>query len=171
MAVEPLYVGKALLLQKLRMSDTSDTDTLTIIDHTISDVRLSFYRRLGIDRVNEIVALPSVDNPTTSDEILRGVAEVTESYWVWHKLICILPTMFIETQFAIKASFDDVPITRDSESLQKFLVCIWNSVESGLGQMALPKDNNTGSFKSFSTGRRTPYLLGSNTVGFPTGTI
>ena len=79
--------------------------------------------------------------------------------------------MFIETQFAIQNNFDDVPITRDSESLQKFLSCLWNSIEKGLGQLIIPVDNNAGAFKSFSTGRSAPYLLGQNTVGFQRPTI
>ena len=77
--------------------------------------------------------------------------------------------MFIETAHAISDSFDDVPITRDSESLQKFLTCLWNSVEEGLGQMMLPTDDLTGSFQSFSTGAPHPFLLSENFVGLRGG--
>lgn len=169
MAVEPLYNDKATLIQKLRMTDTEDTDTLTIIDQAISDVRLNFYRRLSPARAQEIADLSSVENPTTTDEILRNVAEVTEIYWVMHKLVCILPTMYIETQFAIQDSFDDVPITRDADTLQKFMKCLWDSIEEGLGQMMLPIEDNVGGFKSFSTGAIRPFLLSENFVGIKHG--
>ncbi len=169
MAVEPLYIAKDLLLQRLRMSGTSDTDTLTTIDQAIADVRLEFYRRLTLDRATEIAALPIVENPTTADGVLRGVAEVTEYYWVAFKLICILPTMFIETAHAIMNSFKDVPITRDGESLQKFLGCLKNSIEVNIGQLQIPVESNAGDAQSFSTGRLVPYLLADNVIGLSVG--
>jgi hypothetical protein len=167
MAVEPLYIAKSLLLQRLRMSNTSDTETLTTIDQAIADVRLEFYRRLTLDRATEIAALPSIENPTTTQGVLRGVAEVTELYWVMYKLICILPTMFIETAHAITNSFKDVPITRDSESLQKFLGCLKNTIEINLGQLIIPVNDNAGDFQAFSTGRPTPFILADNVIGRP----
>jgi len=169
MAVEPLYNEKSVLLQKLRMSETVDTDTLTMIDQAISDVRLEFYRRLTLARATELAALPSVDNPTTSDEVLRGVAEVTEIYWVMYKLVCILPVMYIETQFAIRDNFDDVPIVRDADSISAFRQCLRNSVEQNLGQLEVPIDNNTGSGASVSIGRPTPLLMHEVFPGRPVG--
>ena len=126
MAVEPLYNVKSLLLQKLRMGDTSDTQTLKVIDQAIQDVRNEFYRRLTLARALEIAALASVENPTTADEVLRAVANVTEVYWVQYKLVCILPHMSIETQHAIQNSFDDTPLTRDAESLAKFKAVLFS---------------------------------------------
>ncbi len=167
MAIEPLYIDKSLLLQRLRMSDTSDTETLRLIDQTIADVRLEFYRRLTLDRALQIAAFSSIENPTTTDPVLRSIAEVTEFYWVVSKLICILPTMFIETANAIQNSFKDVPITRDSESLQKFIRCLNDAVERNLGLLVIPVDTNTGPVKVFSTGRVDPYILTHNTLGLP----
>ena len=167
MAIQPLYIEKSLLLQRLRMSETSDTETLTLIDQAISDVRLEFYRRLTLARALEIAAFSSEENPTTTDPILRGIAEVTEFYWVASKLICILPTMFIETAQAIQNSFKDVPITRDSESLQKFIRCLQDRVESNLGLLVIPVDTDTGPIKVFSTGRIDPYILTNNHIGLP----
>ena len=169
MAVDPLYNVKASLIQKLRLTDTSDTDTLTIVDQAIADVRLEFYRRLTLDRAIEIAAISSVENPTTSDEVLRSIAAVTEVYWVMYKLICILPVMYIETQYAIKNNFDDVPLVRDADSLQKFKDCLRASVEQNLGLLIIPVDVNTGDFSSFSTGAVTPYLINDNFIGLPRG--
>lgn len=159
MAVEPLYNTLAAVKANLRMTDSADADTLVMIDTAIRQVRLSFYKRLTADRAIEIAALSPEENPTTTDGILRAVAESTELYWITLKLICILPTMFIETQFAIQNSFDDVPITRDAESLQKFKNCLWNEIEQGLGLLKIPEETNTGDFSSFSTGRVEPFIL------------
>lgn len=174
MAVEPLYNEKATLIAKLRLTDTSDTDTLTLIDQAITDVRLGFYRRLTSARALQIAGYTSVENPTTDEGILRATADNTEVYWVIYKLICILPTMFIETQYAIKNSFDDVPITRDSESLQKFRDCLWNSIEKGLADLESPKDDApAGAYQSFCVGRvdsngdSDPFILDDEFIGLP----
>lgn len=159
MAVEPLYNTMAVIHSNLRMTASSDADTLVMIDHAVSAVRLGFFRRLTPARAIAVAALSSEENPTTTDGILRGVAEATEVDWVTRELICTLPVMYIETQFAIKNSFDDVPITRDSKSLQKFLGCLWNRIESGLGLLIIPEEKISGAFSSFSTGRKTPLLL------------
>ncbi len=169
MAVEPLYVDKTLLLANLRMTSTSDTDTLTVIDRVILDVRVSFYRRLTPARAQEIEALSSVENPTTEDEILRSVAENTDMYWIMAKLFCILPAMYIETQYAIRNDFNDVPITRDADVLKKHIACLRNSVEVGLGQMIIPVNDNAGDFQSFSAGASEPFLLKDNFVGKGSG--
>ena len=169
MAVEPLYVDKALLLQNLRMTASTDTETLTLIDRIILDVRVSFYRRLTPARAQEIASLPSVDNPTTVDEILRSTAENTDMYWVMWKLLCILPVMYIETEFAVRDNFGDVPITRDADSLKNYIACLKNSVEVGLGQMEIPVNDNAGDFQSFSAGASKPSLLSENFIGKGSG--
>ncbi len=171
MAVLPLYIDKDQLLSELRMKESQDTETLLVIDHTIAKVRVDFFRRLGRERALEIAALPYEENPTTVDEILKSQAVVTESYWVQFQLICALPTMYITTQFAIQNNFDDVPITRDADTLQNFKDLLWNAIEQGLGQLMLPIDDDAGAFQSFSTGRSTPYILGDNAVGRPFRTI
>ena len=167
MAVEPLYNSKASVIEKLRMSDTSDADTLTVIDQVISTVRTDFFRRLTLERAIHIQGLPSVENPTTADGILRSVAETTEVYWIFHKLVCILPTMYIETQFAIKDNFDDTPITRDADSIKDYLACLWASIEAGLGQLIDPVSTDSGNFQIFTTGAPEPVLLRDLHPGLP----
>ena len=167
MAIDTLYIDKTLLISRLRMTSTSDTDTLTLIDQSIAKVRTEFVRRLGLTRVVKIKALTSSENPLTEDEIIRSVAETTEFYWVMRKLVCILPQMFLETSHAIQNAFDDVPITRDSPSLQKYLACLDTDIELGLGQMETPQDNCAGSPKAFSSKRAVPFLLSNNFPACP----
>lgn len=169
MAVEPLYNSKTEVLNNLRMNDSSDEETLVIIDQSIADVRLGFYRRLTPARATEIAALTSAENPTTTDEILRANAESVEINWVLYLLVCKLPTMYIETQFPIQNSFDDTPITRDADNLKDFLRCLWNAIEQGLGQLIIPVDENTGAFQAVAPGRKTPFLLADNFIGLQGG--
>lgn len=167
MAVTPLYNDKDALLSKLRMSDTSDVQTLSVIDQGISDARMEFFRRLTPARALEISALATEENPTTTDGILKGTAAVTEVYMVMYKMVCILPTMYIETEWAIKSSFDDVPLTRDGDSLRRFKSDLKKQIEIGLGQLIIPVDNNQGEFASFSNGALTPVLIANNFIGKP----
>lgn len=167
MPVTPLYMDKDLLLNELRMKTTSDTETLLVIDQAIKWVRLQFYRRLTLARALEIAALASVENPTTADENLRSTAEVVETDWVRWRLVCLLPHMTIETENAIRNIFEDVPLVRDAESMQKYLRCLKDAVEIGLGQLEVPIDNNAGDFAAFSTGAPVAVLLQDSHVGFP----
>lgn len=167
MAVTPLYNDKDALISKLRMTGTSDTDTLAKIDQAISDVRLEFFRRLTPARAIEIQGFGVEENPTTTEGILRGTAAVTEVYWVEYKLICILPVMFIETEHAIQNSFDDIPLVRDAASLIPFKNGLKKAIEIGMGQLIEPVQNNQGPFSSFSSGAPQPVLIANNFIGKP----
>jgi len=167
MATEPVFNAKTALLSRLRMSETTDAETLTTIDQVISDIRVEFYRRLGTSRVNYIAGLSLVDNPSTDTELLRSRAAVTEVYWVMYKLVCILPVMYIETQYPIRNNFDDVPLVRDSDDISNFRKCLKESVEIGLGELEEPKNDNTGNFSSFSIGSSEPFSLNQNFIGRP----
>ena len=167
MAIDTLYIDKTVLISRLRMTGTSDTDTLTTIDQAIADVRQEFFRRLTLERALEIKALTPVENPTTADGNYRSVAEITEFYWVLSKLLCILPTMFIETAHAIQNSFKDVPLTRDSMALSRMKKFLIDAVETNLGMLELPADRNTGSPRSFSTRAVNPLILANTFPGRP----
>jgi hypothetical protein len=167
MAITPLYNDKDALLSRLRMQDSSDTETLAVIDQVISDVRLNFFRRLTAARALEIAGFAAEENPTTTDGVLQSTAAVTEVYWVLYKLLGILPTMFIETEWAIQNSFDDVPLTRDSRSLSLFMATLKKSIEIGMGQLIEPVQESQGSFASFSSGAKTPVLINDNFIGVP----
>jgi len=171
MAIEPLYIDKDLLISRLRMTETSDTDTLTIIDQAIADSRQEFYRRLTLERALEIKAISTVENPITAEDNLRVIADNTDFYQVLSKLLCILPTMFIETAHAIQNTFKDVPITRDSRFLSQFQECLINNIEIGLGQLIEPANNSAGSPRVFDVGRSDPFLIGSAHPGHGFGTI
>lgn len=167
MAVEPLYNDKTLMLQRLRMSETTDTDTKVLMDQAIADVRLEFFRRLTLDRAMYIHALPSVENPTTADGVLRSRAEVAEVYWVMYKLVCIMPVMYIETQYAIRNDFNDVPLVRDADSIHDFRRCLKTSVEQMLMLLIVPPGDASlgGGVQTFSTGATAPSLLSNSFIG------
>lgn len=84
MAVTPTFVADTdTLKQSLRLSGIStDSDAAVMLDAAIKEVRANFIRRLGLSRVSAIVAFDVSDNPSTNNETLRAIAEVTEVKWI-----------------------------------------------------------------------------------------
>lgn len=129
MATAPLFVDTlANLKSKIRLSGvpaTSDADD--IINEVILTVRSGFYRELGAARVAALVALPFSETPTTDDQILRAVANVTEVKWVRCELIRLLPTMFKDGNADATQVFHDEALFRDTtanELDQERLLCM-----------------------------------------------
>lgn len=96
MATAPLFCADlATLKAKLRLSGlAAASDADAIVNEAILTVRLSFVRHLGLSRVTALVALPFSEAPTTENEILRAVANVTEVEWVRFELMRTLPVLF-----------------------------------------------------------------------------
>ena len=75
MAVESLFnASRTALLQRARISTADDVQTLALVDQSINEVRIGFYRRLGSPRVNQIVGYSLTDNPTSDEELIRSQA-------------------------------------------------------------------------------------------------
>lgn len=96
---DPLFVQDlATLKSLLRLSGvpSSATDTLAIIDEAILKARLSFYRRLGQQRVGILLATAYDANPTGEDGVLRALANVVETKLVYVELLRKLPNQFMD---------------------------------------------------------------------------
>lgn len=114
MAVAPLFIGTiAELLEQLRLSKTTDSDGLAIIDAAIQEVRLGFFDCLDDARVTKILTFASVDNPTTDDERTRTRAEKTEVMWVRILLITRLPNFFLDSSGNVPQVFNEEGLTRE----------------------------------------------------------
>ncbi|MCZ2418672.1 MAG: hypothetical protein LC123_02355 [Burkholderiales bacterium] len=97
MAVAPLFVADMVTLKTgLRLKDARAEGALAIIDQAVMDVRLGFYRKLGASRVTELLDTASTDAPTTDAEVMRMLANSTETKWVRQLLLRRLPTMFAD---------------------------------------------------------------------------
>jgi hypothetical protein len=165
MAVTPLFSTREALLAKIRMSATTDADTLAAIDTGISQTRIAFFNKLGLTRTLQIQAFTENENPITEEEGLRLLAATTEVYWVLYFLIPTMPAMLVENQYALKNTFDDQPITRDAQSLSKYLTFLKSTIDKNLGILALPEVKGAGSGNVASTGAAVPYLIGDNAIG------
>ena len=114
MAVAPLFIAtKDALLKQLRLSSTTDSDGLAIIDGAIQEVRLGFFDCLDDDRVVEILTFASEDNPDTDDKRTRTRAEKTEVMWVRILLITRLPNFFLDSSGNLPQVFNEEGLTRE----------------------------------------------------------
>lgn len=97
MAIVPLFVAdRATLVKKLRLTGALNNDVDAIIDEAIQKVRTFFFSELGEGTVNAVKAIPFVENATTSQQMLRTVANSCEVQWVKCLLITDLPVLFME---------------------------------------------------------------------------
>ncbi len=111
---DPLFVSSiAVLKQQLRLSGVpTNVDAHVMIQSALMQVRVGFYSRLGVDRVNELVALSTAANPTDEDGVLRGLAEQLEVMWTRCKLLDRFPTVFMDSSGAYQELLNQEGIAR-----------------------------------------------------------
>jgi len=172
MPVAPLYnTDMASLLERVRMSSADDTDTLALIDQTVSEVRLGFFRSLGKSRAVTIVGYALVDNPLSDNEVLKAGAANTEALWVTWLLAQRLPHLFMDNSASTGDAFNDEQLTRDASGLHAFLKALKVEIDQGLGDLMSPVSETAGSPKSSAIKNETTNLVYDNFVGlYPRGT-
>lgn len=114
MAPTPTFsASTSLLKSQLRLSgQPSAGDGNAIFESALLEVKTGFLRELGPDRVVVLKALSFSENPTTTDEALRAIANETELKWVRMVLIRTLPTLFLD------ASADQNQIYQDEATFR-----------------------------------------------------
>lgn len=168
MAAQPLYYSTLeALLKVVRISPADDDNTVAAVDQAVRDVRLGLFSRLGRGRAKEIALLPLVENPDTTDEILRAQAASAEALWLTLLLIQRLPTLFLDNSSSVNDAFNDEPITRDAMHLASSKKAIQGQLDDLLNDMADDTSSLSGSVRSSLNGSATPYLISENFPGAP----
>lgn len=95
---DPVFIASLDILKaQLRLSGIDVTSNAqAILEATVGRVRTEFYARLGVSRMVTLIALPSVSAPTTSEQVLRMIAEQCEALWVRCLLLDVLPVTFMD---------------------------------------------------------------------------
>lgn len=120
MASTPLFQTRAALVEQLRMSGApTATDAQVIVDQVILEARTTFYRRLGITRVAQLVAYTPVDPPITEEAILRQVALETEAKIVLSLLMRRLPMLFVDGSGNRDQVWNDEGSTRQAADYER----------------------------------------------------
>ncbi len=173
MAVDPLYnASKESLLNRVRMATADDTQTLALIDQTITEVRLGFYRKLTKERATLIAGYSLVDNPTSDQEILKAGAAYTEALWVTLLLAQRLPHLFMDNSASVGDAWNDEQLTRDTMK-KEYLDALKASVDEGIAMLEAPPNENSGAVKSSSIKNDKPcmpYAEGTFKGLYPRGT-
>lgn len=137
--VVPLFVADMdLLRSRLRLSGTASPDALTMIDFAVQRVRVGVYSSLTEQQIADIVASPSVPNPTTQAQAMRSLAEAVEVLWVRYILMQELPHMFMDGSGRVLKDWNEEGLTRDSgnRAYEKMLESLWNQILDGLSQLS-----------------------------------
>lgn len=169
--IDPLYNTKAGLLNRIRMATVSDPQVLSVVNMAITEVRLAFYNALGSSRALEIAAYTASDTPTTTEQILKGIAQVAEALWVTALLVDQLPYMVLDNSSNVRDEFNDEPLTRDSRAIAKYKDNLMSRINKMLGKLENPENAYAGDFQVFSCGavdadgESAPYLINDNFVG------
>lgn len=151
MAVEPLFnSSRTTLLQRARISTADDVQTVALIDQSISEVRVGFYRRLGSTRVTQIVGYSLVENPASDNELTRSQAAATESLWLTWLLAQRLPHLFMDNRASAGDAWSDEQLTRDTQVQKTYLDALKAQVEEGLASLEEPVPDSIGANKCSS---------------------
>lgn len=106
----PLFVANLDTLKaRLRLTGVpvGATDTHAILDESILRARLSFYRRLGEQRVTALLAISYVANPTSTDQVLRALANSVEIKLVNVELLRRLPQAWMDASGDINKRWNE----------------------------------------------------------------
>lgn len=172
MAVEPLYnADRETLLKRVRMETAKDEQTIALVDQTITEVRLGFYRVLTSSRASTIAGYSLVENPVTEEQVLRSQAAATEANWVTWLLAQRLPHLFLDNRASVGDTWNDEQLTRDTAASQEFLDNLKEQIDIGLGDLMEPPSDNTGSVKVSSMKNDESFDAFSPNKGlYPSGT-
>lgn len=109
MAVEPLFLEDMDSLRgELRLSAADAAgDVQKIIDRAVQQVRTNTYIRLGVERVNDIVAITPAENPDDEEGLLRQAAESLEVLWTRVLLSDVLPSIHLDASGGAQESYNE----------------------------------------------------------------
>jgi len=170
MAVEPLFNADIETLKKrVRVNLSDDDQTNETIIWAIQEVRVGLYNRLGTSRVSDIVGYPLVDNPSSSEELLRMTGANAEALWVQILLMQSLPYLFMGNSSSVNDTWNDVPLSRDTQK-DKDIQALQGRLDSLLGDLELPVNTESGPVKAASIKSDTTNLVYDNFLGlYPAG--
>jgi len=152
----PLFVADlATLKAQLRLSGmpSSATDALAILDESILRARLVFYRRLGQQRVGVLLATVYNANPSSEDEVLRALANTTETKVVYSELLRKLPNQWMDAsgdanrRWNEEAPFRERGPTGAQQEIQRLLDEIEEDMEILAGEESIGEESQ---FKTFN---------------------
>lgn len=142
----PLFLTDVAEMQaELRLSGVPDGDAaLAALNTALLEVRTGFYRRLGIERVGQLVDMDEeTDAPESNEELLRALARTTEIKWTFVTLMDRLPMLFMDDsggawqQFNEQGTFRKLGLKEREEMRKRLLDEIKQNLEVLAGEQEL----------------------------------
>ena len=140
----PLFVSsRTELLAKLRLSGYKDTgDTAALINQAITRARLEFYKRLAATSVTTLVGYTHSDNPSSTQEVMRAIAEDTEVLLVWYSVLQLLPVQAMDgdmlEQWNEAAPFRELSPSEVQQHLDRTMAAIDDNFARLEGEISVP---------------------------------
>ncbi len=121
MASDPIFSDLATTQKKQRVTNIdAGHAVLEQLDHAIDNARVEFYTRLGLTKLNELIAIAPVDPPTTEQEYRRLIAEVTEQNMLRLSLLRWLTALSKEGNASrIHQEWNDISAFREMSAREK----------------------------------------------------
>ena len=136
MTVNPVFVADFDTLKKeLRLGEVpTGKDTEDLIYQAIRNTRLGFWRVLQDNRIRTIKTWSLVDDPSTTNEYLRHLANETEVKWVKLYLTWSLPMLFSDDSGDADMHWNQDPTFRQTTSrdLDRLRKELWNEIKENL---------------------------------------
>lgn len=150
MAIAPLFVASmADVKARLRMSGVpAGVDANDLIEESVRTVRAGFYRQLEASRITTILGTTEVDNPTSTADVLRQIASVTEIKWLRYELMQTIPTMFFDSAPAAQQAWNEEGMVRGMTSTEREsqLKRLWDDINDALivlaGEEEMPDESS-----------------------------
>lgn len=170
MASVPLFIpDRDSLLSQLRLGNSSQDDTLAVIDRAIDEVRLGFYDKLGIARVTKLLSYSSVSSPTSQETLLRKRAEIVESQWTQLILLDHLTAQFLDSGSATRQDWNELGLIRNKSrsEIDRMKESLLTRVSEGLASLESGESDDE-SIKITTIGpQNTPSRPGSSLLDLP----
>lgn len=136
MTVSPLFIkNRSTLLQSLRLKDTNESTTQQV-DNAIAEVRTELYTALGGARISTIKTYTVTDTPTTTNELVRSEATLTEDKWIRLLLLRRMPSFFLGSSSGAEETWNTTGLLReDAARHESELTRLQSEVDCGLGKL------------------------------------
>lgn len=127
----------------LRLSGSTQPDTIAILDRALSEVRVGLYSQLGETRITEILATSLVPSPVTTAQLDRTKAALTETLWVKYLLLLELPLLFMDSSGQTDQVWNEEGLVRDStpRRVEQMRESLWSRITSLLNELNTRKPN------------------------------
>lgn len=133
--VRPTFLRNLTELRAaLRLSGMpTDGDGQALLSQAVLSVRAGFYRRLQQPRIDEIKSWAVTTQPSSDQEYLRQLANITEVLWVRKELMRTMPTLFQDSA-PVQQTWNDEAIfrSRRRHELQEELNRLDADIENNL---------------------------------------